>query len=85
MVKAKTSFFESVEAEIVNQAKTMVKDKIKSKAIQFGEISALVILAGFLIAFGIANLIGTYFPQTAGGFNYLILGGLFLIIGYLMK
>lgn len=85
MTKKKSSFFESVEAEIIDQAKDIVKDKVKKKAIQIGEISALVILGAFLISIGIASLISLYFPQTAGGFNYIILGGLFLITGFLMK
>jgi hypothetical protein len=81
----KKSFFEKVEAEVVSAGKSYVEKKVKKNLIKFGEISALVVLAMFLIAFGIGDLIGFYFPILANGLNYVILGVTFLLVGMLLS
>jgi hypothetical protein len=81
----KKSFFEKVEAEVVSAGKSYVEQKVKKNLIKFGEISILVILAMFLITFGIGNLIGFYFPVLANGLNYVILGVIFLLVGMLLN
>lgn len=85
MVKEKRGIFERVEAEVVDAAKAYAGEKIKKNLIKFGEISALVVLAMFLISFGIADLLGFYFPELANGLNYVILGVLFLLVGMLLN
>ncbi len=85
MVKEKKGIFERVEAEVVSAAKSYASEKIKKNLIKFGEISALVVLAMFLISFGIADLIAFYVPALANGLSYVILGVLFLLVGMLMN
>ncbi|MCA9459772.1 MAG: hypothetical protein KC550_04460 [Nanoarchaeota archaeon] len=80
MVK-KSSFFEKVEAEVISEAGNYVKEKAKKKLIHIGEFSILVILGIFLITFGLGKVIETHVPYLDGGYAYLILGLLFLIIG----
>jgi hypothetical protein len=81
----KKSFFEKVEAEVVSAGKAYVGEKIKRNLIKFGEVSVLVVLAMFLITFGIGDLIGFYFPILANGLNYVILGFIFLFVGMLLS
>jgi uncharacterized membrane protein YkvI len=81
----KKSFFEKVEAEVVSAGKAYLGEKIKKNLIKFGEVSVLIVLAIFLITFGIGDLIGFYFPILANGLNYLILGVLFLVVGMLLS
>ena len=80
MVK-KSSFFERVEAEVINEAGEYIKEKAKRKLIHIGELSILVILGVFLITFGLGKVIETHVPYMDGGYSYLALGLLFLIIG----
>lgn len=85
MVKEKKGFFERVESEVTNAVKTYAAEKIKKNLIKFGEISALVVVAIFLISFGVADLAAYYFPILANGLSYVLLGVLFLIIGMLIS
>lgn len=84
MAREKKGVFEKVEAEVVSMAKEYACDKVKKKLIKFGEISALVVMAMFLISFGVAELVGFYFPVVANGLNYVILGVVFLVVGMLI-
>ncbi len=81
----KKSFFERVEAEIVSGAENYVKEKVKKKLFKLGEVSLFIFLSFVLISFGLAFLIGKYFPTLNGGFNFLVLGVIFLLVGYLLN
>ncbi|MDA3855425.1 MAG: hypothetical protein PF569_04145 [Candidatus Woesearchaeota archaeon] len=83
--KAEKGVFETLEAQVVEEAGNFVKDKIKSKALRVGEISLLIILGFILISFGLANLLGSYYPILDTGFNYLIIGVVFLIVSFSLK
>lgn len=85
MAKEKKSAFEKLEAEIVHEAGEFVKEKVKRKVLRIGEISILIILGFMLISFGIASLLANYYPILSGGYSYLLIGVLFLIISYIMK
>jgi len=84
MVKKKKSFMDSVEAEVVGAAKSYVNEKIKRKVIKIGEVSVLVFMAFLLMSFGLANLIGVYFPGIENGLNFIILGALYFFVGMLI-
>lgn len=85
MTKKKESFFEKVEAEVVGAAGSYIKEKVTRKIIKLGEFSVLALLAMIMISIGIANLIGFYFPELNNGLNYIFLGMLFLISGFIIK
>ena len=57
MAKKKKSILGKIEDEFVKEAQEFVEYKVKRKAIHIGEISALVIVGGLLIAFGAAFLL----------------------------
>jgi len=80
----KKGFFEKVEAEVVSATKSYVEEKVKKKAIKIGEVSVLVVLAMFLISFGLAQLLGFCFPIISNGLNFLILGVVYLAVGGLI-
>lgn len=83
MVKKK-SFMDTVEAEVVDAAKNYVGEKIKKKVIKIGEFSILAFLAMMLISFGLAQLIGAYFPMLSNGLNYIILGVVYFLVGLMI-
>lgn len=85
MVKSSKSFFEKVEAQVVEGAESYVKDKVKKKLIQFGEFSVLVFLSFIMISFGIAYLIGSYFPPLDNGLNFILMGMIFLVLSMLVR
>ena len=84
MGKSDESFFEKVEGEVLREAGNYFKDKVKRKILKIGEISILVLLAMFLISFGLAHLIGYYIHFLGNGLSYIVLGLVFLLIGYLL-
>lgn len=84
MSRKTESVFEKLEAEVVKEAGNYVKDKVRRKVMRIGEISILVIMGFILLSFGLATLIGSYFPMLDNGLNFLILGIALLLIGYLM-
>jgi len=81
----KKGFFEKVEAEVVNQAKGYVKEKITNKIIKYGEISILVLLSFILISIGISSILANTFPILSGGYSYILLGVVFLLISLALK
>lgn len=81
----KKGFIDKVEAEVVSAVKSYAGDKVKKKLIKIGEVSALVVLAMFLVSFGLAELLGTYFSVLSNGLNFVILGTVFLIVGLLIS
>ena len=83
--KKKETIFEKVETEVIDATKSYVENKIKKKVIKFGEFSVMIFLAMVLISIGLAELLGFYFPQIPTGLNYIIIGILFLAIGFLIK
>lgn len=83
--KAKKGVFETLEAQVVEEAGNFVRDKVKTKALRIGEISLLIILGFILISFGLANLLGNYYPVLNNGFNYLLIGIVFLIVSFSLK
>lgn len=80
----KEGVFEKLEAEVVREAGEYMKDKVKRKVLKVSEISLLVIIGFILISFGLATIIGSYFPLLDNGLNFLILGVALLLIGYFM-
>jgi hypothetical protein len=89
MGKKKESLFEKVEAEVLegakSYAKSYVKEKVTSKLVRVGEISVSFLLGFILLIIGIVQIVGHYFPVLDNGFNYLIFGVLFLLIGMMLK
>lgn len=85
MAKEKNSFFQAVEGEIVNAAEDYVKSKVKNKLMRIGEFSILVFLALIMISIGIAYLVGHYVPVLNNGLNFVLLGMIFLIIGFFVR
>ena len=53
--------------------------------IRIGEISVLVLVGIFLISFGIAGVIESYFSILAGGFGYLAMGVVLLVMGMSLR
>lgn len=85
MGKESKSFFEKVEGEILQGAQNYVKEKVTKKIIKIGEFSVMVFMAFILICFGVAYLIGHYFPLLDNGLNFILLGVIFLIVGFIIK
>ncbi len=85
MGKEKSSFIEKLEAEVVRSAENYVVDKVKKKIIRISEISVFVVLGLFLISFGLAMVVGYYFPVIDNGINFLIIGILFLMISFFLR
>jgi uncharacterized membrane protein YkvI len=87
MVKksSKKGVFETIEAQVVKEAGNFVRDKVKQKVLRIGEISILIILGFILISFGIANILASFYPILGAGYNYLLLGIVFLIISFILK
>jgi len=83
--KKKSSVFEKVEAEVMEAAGDYVKKKVVRRFVKIGEFSVLALLALILISIGIAQLIGFYYPQFDNGLNYLFLGLLLMISGFIIK
>lgn len=81
----KKNIVEKIENQIFEQTKDYVKSKLVRKALRIGEVSILVILGFFLISFGIAKIIGFYYPFLDFGLNFVLLGLIFLIIGFFLK
>ncbi len=82
---SKKGVFEVIEAQVMREAGNFVKDKVKKKVLRIGEISILIILGFILISFGIANLLASFYPMLAQGYNYLLLGIIFLIISFVLR
>ena len=85
MAQKEKSFFEKVEGKIVSVTENYLKDKVKKKLFRLGEVSLFIFLSVVLISLGLAFLIGKYFPILDEGFNFIVLGAIFLIIGYLLN
>ncbi len=85
MVKRKSSVFGDIEAEVVGAAGSYFKEKVQRKLLKIGEFSVLMFLAFLLISFGIANLIGSYYPAFDNGLNFVFLGMIYLIAGFLIR
>lgn len=85
MGKESKSFFEKVEGEILQGAQNYVREKVTKKIIKIGEFSVMIFMAFILISFGVAYLIGHYFPMLDNGFNFILLGVIFLIVGFIIK
>ena len=83
--KKKKDFFESLEGEVISTAQNYIEEKVKKKILKIGEFSILVFLALIMISIGLAYLIGTYFPDLNNGLNFILLGMVFLIMGFLIR
>ncbi|MCA9487088.1 hypothetical protein H6501_06130 [Candidatus Woesearchaeota archaeon] len=77
--------FERFEAELVHQAKGYVRDRVTKKLIQIGEVSLAFFMAFLLLVLGLAQILGTYVSFLSGGWNYLLLGACFLLVGLVLK
>ena len=86
MVKKKQeSFIERVEDQVIDGAKNFIDGTIKKRVYRFGEFSLFLILSLIMFSFGIAFLLGKYVEILSGGFNFIIVGALFLIISLYFK
>jgi len=81
----KKTLFEKVEAEVINETKDYFKSKVQKKIIRIGELSILILISFILISIGVSAIIGNMFPILAGGYSYLLIGILLLLISYLLK
>jgi len=82
------TFLEKVEDEIVHEAEGYLNYKtevVKKKILSISEVSVLVILGFFLISFGLAALLAKYVSILDGGFSYVLLGVLFIVISFMIK
>lgn len=71
---------EEVESEIVSEVEDFAIKKVKKKLIKIGEVSVFFLLAAILIVVGIAQIIAFYFPVLDGGFSFLLMGVIFLLL-----
>jgi hypothetical protein len=85
MAKKKSAILEKIETEVVKGAEDFVKGKIKKKIYRLGEISMLIVIGFILISFGVAILLANFYPVLSGGYNFLVLGVIFLLISFLLK
>jgi len=81
----KKTFFEKVEAQVVEAGSDYLNRKIKKKLFRLGEVSMFIFLSFVLISIGLAFLIGKYFPLVDSGLNFIILGIIFLLVGVLLN
>ncbi len=81
----KKSFFETVETEVLHEAQDYVRDKVAKRALKIGEMSAAFLLGFILLIVGVAEFLEFVFPILEGGFNYLILGVLFILVGVILR
>jgi len=81
----KKSFFEKVEAEVIDETGGYIRNKIKSKIIKYSEVSIFALLSFLLISIGISELLAVYFPVLVGGWNYILLGIVFLLAAVLIR
>lgn len=81
----KSGVFERLEAEIVKDAGKYVEEKVKRKVLRISEISVLILLGFFLISFGLATILGSYFEVLSNGFSFVVLGVTFLVISFFIK
>lgn len=81
----KKSFIEAVEGEALHEAEDYFKNTVRKKAIKLSEMSASFLLGFILLIIGVAEFMVTQFPVLEGGFNYLILGVIFIIIGLVLR
>lgn len=84
-MKEKKSVFERLEAEVISETEDYIKEKVTKKVIKIGEVSVAFLVGFILVIVGIINLIGHFYPNLSYGYNYLLVGGLFLLIGVLLK
>lgn len=85
MKMKKKSFFETVETEVLHEAQDYVRDKIAKRALKIGEMSSAFLLGFILLIIGVAEFLESAFPILDGGFNYLLLGVLFILVGMLLR
>ena len=85
MTKRKESPFERVEAEVMQGAQDYLKGSVWKRIKKYGEFSLLAFIGFILISMGLAEVLATFFPTLQGGFSYLVLGVLYLVIGFLIK
>jgi len=85
MIKKKESFLERVEDQVIEGTKHFIDGTVKKRIYRFGEFSLFLILSFIMFSFGIAFLIGKFVPILSGGFNFIIVGALFLIISLYFK
>ncbi len=81
----KKGLFGLFEEEICDMAGEYVKEKVTKKVVRFTEMSLAFVLAVVFISIAIVELTATFFPILDGGWNYLIYGMIFLIIGLILK
>jgi uncharacterized BrkB/YihY/UPF0761 family membrane protein len=78
-------FFDTLEAEVVNEAKNYVKRKVTDKLVKIGEISVLVFMAFVMISFGLGMMLGHYVEILSNGLSYIVLGVVFLLLTLLFR
>ena len=81
----KKSFIETIEGEAIHEAEDYFKNKIRKRAIKISEMSASFLLGFILLIIGVAEFMSAQFPILEGGFNYLILGIIFILIGLILR
>lgn len=77
--------FEKLEAEVISETEDFIKGKFKKNMLKLGEVSIAFLTGFLLVIIGLVELLAVYYPNLAGGFNYLLIGVLFLIVGLLLK
>ena len=86
MIKKKEeSFIEKIEDQVLDGAKNFIDGTIKKKVYRFGEFGLFLVLSLIMFSFGAAFLLGKFVEVLDGGFNFIIVGGLFLIISLYFK
>lgn len=85
MAKEKSGIFEKIEAEVINGAQDYVKGKIKKKIYRISEVSMLIVVGFILVSFGVALMMGSMYPVLANGYNFMILGILFLVVSFVLR
>lgn len=77
--------FEKLEAEVISETEDFIKGKFKKNMLKLGEVSIAFLTGFLLVVVGLVELLAVYYPNLSGGFNYLLIGVLFLIVGLLLK
>ncbi len=83
--KEKKSIFERLEEEVIQEVGDCVKNKVKKKLFRIGEMSVAFLVGFLLIIVGVVELTAFYLPVLDNGLSYLLFGGMFLLIGLILK
>lgn len=74
-----------IQRAILKEATENVTDNIKRRGIRIAEFSVLLFLGLFLIVFGFAKVLESYFEILSGGVGHLVLGILLIVVGFIIE